>query len=105
MVKLAGKRLCITSEPPKGLGLNENLVKRFTGSDTISARIPYAKEEVRFRPSIVPIMSSNHDVQIEGTDHGIWRRIKQVPFEVQFEPDKEKGLDHKLLSERNGIFN
>ena len=105
MVKLAGKRLCITSEPPKGLGLNENLVKRFTGSDTISARIPYAKEELSFRPNIVPIMISNHDVRIEGTDHGIWRRIKQIQFNVQFEPDKEKGLDRKLLSERDGIFN
>jgi putative DNA primase/helicase len=105
VVKLAGKRLCITSEPPKGLGLNENLIKRLTGSDTLSARIPYAKEEVSFRPNVVPIMSSNHDVRIEGTDHGIWRRVKQVPFNVQFEPDKEKGLDKKLLSERDGIFN
>jgi putative DNA primase/helicase len=105
VVKLAGKRLCITSEPPKGLGLNENLIKRLTGNDTLSARIPYAKEEVSFKPNVVPIMSSNHDVRIEGTDHGIWRRIKQVPFNVQFEPNKEKGLDQKLLSERDGIFN
>jgi len=105
IVKLAGKRLCVTSEPPKGFGLNENLIKRLTGGDTLSARIPYAKEEVSFRPSIVPIMSSNHDVRIEGTDHGIWRRIKQVPFDVKFEPDKEKGLDQKLLAERDGIFN
>ena len=105
VVKLAGKRLCVTSEPPKGLGLNENLIKRLTGGDTLSARIPYAKEEVSFRPNVVPIMSSNHDVRIEGTDHGIWRRIKQVPFNVKFEPDKEKGLDQKLLSERDGIFN
>ena len=105
IVKLAGKRLCITSEPPKGFELNENLIKRLTGGDTISARIPYAKEEISFRPNIVPIMSSNHDVRIEGTDHGIWRRIKQVPFNAQFEPNKEKGLDQKLLSERDGIFN
>jgi putative DNA primase/helicase len=105
VVKLAGKRLCITSEPPKGLGLNEKLIKRFTGGDTINARLLYANEEVSFRPNVVPIMSSNHDVRIEGTDHGIWRRIKQVPFNVQFEPNKEKGLDQKLLSERDGIFN
>jgi putative DNA primase/helicase len=105
VVKLAGKRLCITSEPPKGLGLNENLIKRLTGNDTLSARIPYAKAEVSFRPNVVPIMSSNHDVRIEGTDHAIWRRIKQVLFKVQFEPNKEKGLDQKLLSERDGIFN
>ncbi len=105
VVKLAGKRLCITSEPPKGLGLNENLIKRLTGNDTLSARIPYAKEEVSFRPNVVPIMSSNHDVRIEGTGHGIWRRIKQVPFNVRFEPNKEKGIDQKLLSERDGIFN
>jgi len=105
IVKLAGKRLCITSEPPKGLGLNENLVKRFTGSDTINARSLYAKEELSFRPNIVPVMISNHDVRIEGTDHGIWRRIKQIQFNVQFEPDKEKGLDQKLLAERDGIFN
>ena len=85
--------------------MNENLIKRLTGNDTLSARIPYAKEEVSFRPNVVPIMSSNHDVRIEGTDHGIWRRIKQVPFNAQFEPDKEKGLDQKLLSERDGIFN
>jgi len=105
VVKLAGKRLCITSEPPKGLGLNENLIKRLTGGDTLNARIPYAKEEVSFKPNIVPVMISNHDIRVEGTDHGIWRRIKQIPFNAQFEPDKEKGLDQKLLSERDGIFN
>lgn len=105
IVELSGKRLCITSEPPKGMGLNENLIKRLTGGDTLSARMPHAKKITSFRPNIVPIMSSNHDVSIEGTDHGIWRRIKHIQFNVQFDVDKEKGLDQKLLSERNGIFN
>jgi len=105
IVQLARKRLCITTEPPRGVGLNENLVKRITGNDSMSARVPYAKEAVTFIPNLVPVMSSNHDVRIEGMDHGIWRRIKQIQFNNTFEPDSEKGLPEKLLSERDGILN
>ena len=53
--------------------MNENLIKRLTGNDTLSARIPYAKEEVSFRPNVAPIMSSNSGLRgITKTKEVLW---------------------------------
>src|SRR5207248_1516364 len=48
----------------------------------------------------------NHRPDIRGGDHGIWRRIKLIPFGVQI-PDEEKdaNLPNKLALERAGILN
>jgi putative DNA primase/helicase len=51
-------------------------------------------------------MASNHKPVIKGTDHGIWRRIKLVPFTTLITEDKmDKQLEQKLLEEKAGILN
>ena len=35
-----------------------------------------------FTPSHLLIMVTNHRPQVRGTDEGIWRRLRLVPFEV-----------------------
>jgi putative DNA primase/helicase len=43
---------------------------------------------------------------IKGTDHGIWRRIKLIPFTTTITPDRQdKHLEEKLLKEGPGILN
>jgi putative DNA primase/helicase len=51
-------------------------------------------------------MASNHKPVIRGTDHGIWRRIKLIPFTTRITEDKrDPYLDQKLLTEKSGILN
>jgi putative DNA primase/helicase len=51
-------------------------------------------------------MASNHNPVIRGTDHGIWRRIKLIPFTTKITEDKrDRYLEQKLLSEKSGILN
>ena len=58
-----------------------------------------------FRPSHKLWVSGNHKPQVRGTDNGIWRRLKLMPFTVII-PDEEqdKSLPEKLLIEASGIL-
>ena len=48
----------------------------------------------------------NHKPVIKGTDFAIWRRIRLIPFEVTFPPERQdKQLDEKLRAELSGILN
>jgi putative DNA primase/helicase len=50
-------------------------------------------------------MGVNHKPVIRGTDHGIWRRMKLIPFIVTIaDEDQDKDLLRKLLAERVGIL-
>jgi len=51
-------------------------------------------------------MATNHKPVIKGTDHGIWRRIKLIPFTTRIEENKQdKHLEQKLIQESPGILN
>jgi putative DNA primase/helicase len=51
-------------------------------------------------------MATNHKPVIKGTDHGIWRRIRLIPFTTRIEEDKQdKHLEMKLKNEASGILN
>jgi putative DNA primase/helicase len=42
---------------------------------------------------------------IKGTDYGIWRRIKLIPFTTRIpEERQDKYLEEKLRAEASGIF-
>ena len=80
---LAGVRLAIASETKQESKLDEARVKELTGGDTVAAR-KMRQDFFRFAPTHKLILLTNHRPKIEGTDHGIWRRIRLVPFDVQF---------------------
>jgi putative DNA primase/helicase len=51
-------------------------------------------------------MATNHKPIIRGTDYGIWRRIKLIPFTTTITPDRQdKHLEQKLVKEGAGILN
>jgi len=51
-------------------------------------------------------MASNHKPVIKGTDHGIWRRIKLIPFTTTIAYEKQdRYLEQKLKEEKAGILN
>lgn len=102
---LVGKRLIVASELPAGRRLNESQVKDMTGGDSISARF-LNQEFFTFKPQFKLWMYGNHKPTITGTDYGIWRRIKLVPFNVQIpENEQDQNLPEKLRAELPGILN
>ncbi len=105
VARLKGARLVTVSEPAKGTQLNEQRIKDWTGRDHITARHLY-QEPITFLPEFKLWIYTNYELRIRGTDNGIWRRVKLVPFNVTIpDAEQDKKLDKKLLSESPGILN
>lgn len=105
LASLPGKRLVTTSEIDMFDTLNESLIKDITGGDKIMARGMY-QDSFSFQPCCKVLLQGNHLPTIRGTDYGIWRRCKLVPFEVSIPPEEQDGeLKKKLESELPGILN
>ena len=104
IAKLKGKRLVRCVETDEKLAFNEGLVKQMTGSDTLTARFLRA-EWFEFRPAFKLWFATNHKPTIRGSDNGIWRRMRLIPWQVQI-PDEEVDLDlqDKLAAEAEGIL-
>lgn len=97
IARLRGARLVSAIEGNEHSRLDESLVKQLTGGDTVTARMLY-KDEFEFRPAFKLFLATNHKPRISGTDHGIWRRIRLVPFLAKFEgKDKDPKFKERLL--------
>lgn len=107
VARLDGPRLVTASEVDRGRRLAESLVKELTGQDTVSARFLYG-EYFDFQPQFKLFLSTNNKPVIRGADNAIWRRIKAIPFNVQFgegkDFPKDPDLDTKLWAEAPGIL-
>jgi putative DNA primase/helicase len=102
---LTGARLVVTSELTGGRSLNESMVKDLTGGDSITARFLH-QEFFTFTPIFKIWMYGNAKPTIRGTDDGIWRRIRLIPFTVQIPEDERDGaLVGKLRQELPGVLN
>jgi len=104
IARLRGARLVTAVEIGEGKRLNEELMKRLTGQDTLTAHFLHA-EFFDFKAEFKLCIACNHLPQIRGQDHAIWRRIKLIPFTVTI-PDEEqdKDLPAKLSTELPGIL-
>ncbi len=105
LARLVGCRLSVAAELDEGAAFAESRIKSLTGSDTITARFLH-KEYFDFSPSHKFWISGNHKPAIKGTDTGIWRRIRLIPFTVTIpEHKKDKQLAEKLKAEMPGVLN
>ena len=105
IARLRGTRFVTTTEAEHGRRISEPLIKQITGNDRMTARFLYG-EYFNFIPTFKIFMATNHKPVIKGTDHGIWRRIKLIPFTTRIEVDKQdKHLEQKLMLEGSGILN
>lgn len=97
-------RLVIVSETPDGARLDEGLVKSISGGDKIRAR-RMRENFWEFTPSHLPIIATNHKPVVRGTDYGIWRRLRLIPFNVTIPPERQdKHLAEKLRAELPAIL-
>ena len=104
LARLFGKRIIVCTESQEGGRLDEGLVKELTGGDRITAR-RMREDYWQFDPTHKPILVTNHKPEIRGTDEGIRRRLRLVPFTVRFwNPDDTeecvKGLPNELKQDK-----
>lgn len=91
---LYGKRCVVAQETDQDVRLNENQVKNLTGGDPIQAR-RMREDFWEFDPTHKIFLATNYLPLVRGSDNGIWRRLKTIPFNVTF-GTPELPLDSKL---------
>ena len=106
---LANKRLVVAPEMPEGRRLSESLIKDLTGgiTDKVTGRNPYGKP-FEFFPSHKLMLFGNHKPIIRGSDDGIWRRVRLVPFNYKFAGAEKRDKSEVMAefkAELPGIFN
>jgi P4 family phage/plasmid primase-like protien len=101
---LFGRRVAVSTEVEAGRYMSEVQVKQLTGGDRVKAR--FMREDFfEFKPTHKLFLAANHKPRIRGTDHGIWRRIRLIPFLVTIpENERDKDLFKKLQVELPGIL-
>jgi putative DNA primase/helicase len=105
VAELAGARMILTSETEIGQKLNENVIKDLSGGDNMRGRHLY-EGGFDFAPVGKLWIMGNHKPTIRGTDYGLWRRVRLIPFVQKFEGDKDdRQLEDKLAVEASGILN
>lgn len=95
IAQLPHKRLVCCSELNCTDVLNEGKIKIMSSGETLAARQLYS-QAFTFEPEFKCIIDTNYLPQIVGTDNGIWRRVRVVPFEYTVSKDK---LNKNLLNE------
>lgn len=105
LARLKGARFVACRETDDGKRLAESLVKQLTGDEGITARQLY-QNFTEYIPEFKIFLATNHKPEVRGTDKGIWRRIKLIPFNVIIPDEKQdKQLQRKLRAELPGILN
>lgn len=107
--RLRGKRFVSTSETADDARFDEEMVKRLTGSDTMSTRTLY-QQPIEWRPECAIWIATNHKPRFSSDDDAIWRRSKLIPFTTRFGsedgPMEIIGYARRFLfAEADGILN
>jgi putative DNA primase/helicase len=101
---LYGLRLAVLHETDAGRHLAEGTVKRLTGGDRLKAR-RMREDFWSFDPTHTFVMLTNHRPIVTGTDEGIWRRIRLVPWQVVIpDADRDENLPAKLAAELPAVL-
>lgn len=104
LAALRGARMAFASETSQGMPMAEGLVKSLTGGDVLQCRELYGKP-FEFTPRFKLLICGNHKPLISGTDNGIWRRMRLLPFSRVFAPnERDPHLTAKLLGEAEHIL-
>lgn len=97
---LFGKRFVAVGEPESGARLREARIKALTGENELVARF-CGEDYWRFKRECLLWCASNHKPRVRGSDSGIWRRLRIVPFMVDLRSVCEPipGLAQTIIAE------
>jgi putative DNA primase/helicase len=107
LMRLFGKRMLRVPELKPGIPLQEDLIKRITGGELITARTLF-KGYVDFQNKAKPHMSGNGYPTIDGTDHGIWRRMLVMHWTETIAREEQRNFEDvvsELVAEGPAILN
>ena len=107
IARLPNVRFVAASENAKGTVLDEELVKKLSGGDQVTARFLF-QEEFQFYPQLKLWWAFNHPPGLNDFTHSLMRRLKLIPFEEVIGDDEK--IDQAILllwhsEELSGIFN
>ncbi len=103
--ELFGSRMVSISETNEFVPFDEAKVKRLVDTGTIKAMRKF-EHPFEFPATHKIWMHCNHKPTVRGTDTGIWRRIKLIPFLQQIPKEEiDMHLAEKLRAEGSGILN
>lgn len=107
LARLRGARLVLTNEPPRGVSLNEALLKQLTGNDDIVGR-PLYGDLLQFKPVFKLFVTANNLPTI--ADDSLFRsgRVKALPFTRHFgegERDTRLKAYFRRPEVKSAIFN
>ena len=113
IMRLRGLRIAWASETNEGRRLDAGKIKLMTGGGDLVGRAPYARCEISFPQSFTLFLLTNSKPHAPAEDYALWKRLKLIPFEVQFVDDpkemnermRDKHLLDKLKAEAPGILN
>jgi putative DNA primase/helicase len=104
LTQLYGRRLVACQEIDESRRWAEAQVKHMTGGDRIVAR-RMREDFWEFEPTHKLWIAANHKPVVRGTDEGIWRRLRLIPFErVIPVADRDPHLGEALRAELPGIL-
>jgi putative DNA primase/helicase len=101
LASLVNRRLVTASESGESTRLNESRIKMLTGGDTVTARFLHS-EFFEFVPVAKFVLFTNAKPIVRDDAHGMWRRIRLLPFTQTFPINKT--LKDELLAEGPGIL-
>lgn len=84
LVRALTQRVIFASEASEQWRLHVDQIKRLTGEDTITARLPHSGEYVERLPAFMPWFRTNQAPHIETPDLALYRRLLVFPFEQQY---------------------
>ncbi|MDE2105212.1 MAG: bifunctional DNA primase/polymerase [Patescibacteria group bacterium] len=111
---LIGKRFVSVSESEENAQLRESFMKHLSGEDPIAGRF-MRQDFFTFMPVCKLHLQTNHEPNVRGTDHGIWRRLVLIRYTNRYgdanqlaaglvERLQDKTLTDQLLGEAEGIL-
>lgn len=104
IASMRGTRFVFASELEEGQRWAESKIKDLTGSDTLTGR-HLNKEPTVFQPTHKLWICGNHRPIVRGSNEGIWRRLKIVPFEITIPVEEvDHDLVSKLMNELPGVL-
>lgn len=97
LVSLMGARLVTSVEVRKNARFDEEVIKKVTGGDVVTAAAKY-EAEISYVPSFTLILAANDAPTIRDDDDGAWSRARRLPFTNCVPPEKQIASMSALLS-------
>ena len=107
LARLPGIRFLYGEETSSNGKLRDEVIKAITAGDTLTGEAKF-QSPFDFQPVAKLWLMGNHKPRVEGTDEGIWRRVKLIPFTATISKEEEipqAELMAMLLAETPGILN